>query len=260
MKKFINHIKKYYKYAVYSAKAELKCEVANSYLNWIWWILDPISFMLIYTFIVEIVFKTSEPYFPVFVFIGLTAWTFFKQMLSGSVKLISSNRSIVTKVYIPKYILLISKSFKYLFKLFILFILLFFFFIFFKVLFTWQILWIIPILFVLYIVSLGISMILLHFGIYVEDLYNVVNIVLRLMFYLSGVFYNIRTRVPEPYNDLLLRMNPAAFIMDEFRKVLLEGRMPSFAGLGFWFLIGIILCMIGIKIIHKYENSYAKVI
>ena len=103
-------------------------------------------------------------------------------------------------------------------------------------------------------------MILLHFGIYVEDLYNVVNIVLRLMFYLSGVFYNIRTRVPEPYNDLLLRMNPAAFIMDEFRKVLLEGRMPSFAGLGFWFLIGIILCMIGIKIIHKYENSYAKVI
>ena len=260
MKKFINHIKKYYKYAVYSAKAELKCEVANSYLNWIWWILDPISFMLIYTFIVEIVFKTSEPYFPVFVFIGLTAWTFFKQMLSGSVKLISSNRSIVTKVYIPKYILLISKSFKYLFKLFISFILVFVLMIIFKVPFTWQILWIIPILFVLYIVSLGISMILLHFGIYVEDLYNVVNIVLRLMFYLSGVFYNIRTRVPEPYNDLLLRMNPAVFIMDELRKVLLEGRMPSFAGLGFWFLIGIILCMIGIKIIHKYENSYAKVI
>ena len=110
MKRFFENVKKYYKYAVYSAKAELKSEVANSYLNWVWWLLDPICFMLIYTFIVEIVFKTSEPYFPVFVFIGLTTWTFFKQMISGSVKLVSSNRSIVTKVYIPKYILLLSNK------------------------------------------------------------------------------------------------------------------------------------------------------
>ena len=259
MKKFILNIKKYYKYAVYSAKAELKCEVANSYLNWVWWLLDPIAFMLIYTFIVEIVFKTREPYFPVFVFIGLTTWTFFKQMLSGSVKLVSSNRAIVTKVYIPKYILLLSKSFKYLFKMLISFSLVFVLMILFKVPFSFQILWFIPILTVLYVVSFGIGSILIHFGIYVEDLFNVVNIVLKLMFYLSGIFYNIRTRVPAPYNDILLRLNPAAFIMDEFREILIEGRMPSLVGLLFWLLVGIILTMIGVKIIHKYENSYAKV-
>ena len=260
MKKFILNIKKYYKYAVYSAKAELKCEVANSYLNWVWWLLDPIAFMLIYTFIVEIVFKTREPYFPVFVFIGLTTWTFFKQMLSGSVKLVSSNRAIVTKVYIPKYILLLSKSFKYLFKMLISFSLVFVLMILFKVPFSFQILWFIPILTVLYVVSFGIGSILIHFGIYVEDLFNVVNIVLKLMFYLSGIFYNIRTRVPAPYNGILLRLNPAAFIMDEFREILIEGRMPSLVGLLFWLLVGIILTMIGVKIIHKYENSYAKVI
>ena len=50
MKKFINNIAKYYKYAVYSAKAELKSEVADSYLNWLWWIIEPFCFMLIYTF------------------------------------------------------------------------------------------------------------------------------------------------------------------------------------------------------------------
>ena len=130
----------------------------------------------------------------------------------------------------------------------------------FKVPFSFQILWFIPILTVLYVVSFGIGSILIHFGIYVEDLFNVVNIVLKLMFYLSGIFYNIRTRVPAPYNDILLRLNPAAFIMDEFREILIEGRMPSLVGLLFWLLVGIILTMIGVKIIHKYENSYAKVI
>ena len=41
MNHFIDDMKKYYSYAKYSAKAELKAEVAGSYLNWVWWILEP---------------------------------------------------------------------------------------------------------------------------------------------------------------------------------------------------------------------------
>ena len=102
MSKFINNIKKYYKYAIYSAKAELKSEVADSYLNWLWWIVEPFCFMLIYTFVFGVVFKNNTPYFASFVFIGLTAWDFFNRMINGSVKLIINNRDLVTKVYIPK--------------------------------------------------------------------------------------------------------------------------------------------------------------
>ena len=109
MKRFFNNMKKYWNYSIYAAKSELKSEVANSYLNWLWWILDPISFMVIYTFMVQIVFKTSEPYFPVFIFVGLTCWNYFNTTVSGSVKLVSSNKAIVTKVYVPKYVLLFVK-------------------------------------------------------------------------------------------------------------------------------------------------------
>ena len=122
MKRFFSNIKKYYKYAVYQAKAELKSEIANSYLNWVWWFLDPICYMLIYTFIVEIVFKTSEPYFPVFVFLGLTAWDLFNRTVTGSVKLVKNNVGTINKVYVPKYIFLLSKSFVFLFKYIISFI------------------------------------------------------------------------------------------------------------------------------------------
>ena len=51
MKRFINDTKKYWKYTLYAAKSQLKTEVANSYLNWIWWVLEPFCFMLIYAFI-----------------------------------------------------------------------------------------------------------------------------------------------------------------------------------------------------------------
>ena len=62
-------------------------------------------------FVVVIVFDNPEKGFPVFVFLGLTAWDLFNKIVSGSVKTVKNNIGIVQKVYIPKYIFLISKSF-----------------------------------------------------------------------------------------------------------------------------------------------------
>lgn len=259
MKKFINNIKKYFKYAIYSARADLKAEVAGSYLNWLWWILDPISFMLIYMFIAQVVFKSQVAYFPVFVFIGLTAWDYFNKNITASVKIVNNNRAIVSKIYIPKYILILQKSFVLLFKMLISWCLIAIFMLLFKVPLTLNILYVIPIMIVLYLITFGISTILMHFGIFVEDLANITTIVMKLVFYLSGIFYQI-SRIPSPYSDILLKLNPIAFIIDNFRTVLLNGTHPSFIWLGAWGIVGLLLTTLGISIIHKYENSYAKVI
>ena len=261
MKRFFNNIKKYYKYAIFSAKAELKSEVADSYLNWIWWILEPFCFMLIYTFVFGTLFKSRNEYFASFVMLGLAAWSFFKNMVSGSVKLVSYNRDLVTKVYIPKYILLLSKSFTYLFKFFISLSIAIILMIYQHVPFTWHIIYIIPIIMVLYMVAFGIGLILMNFGVTINDLSNVTNIVLRMVFYLSGVFYNINDKLKGTMKHLLLRGNPAAFCMNEMRKAAsLADKQSSVEGLVFWIVMGIILVMIGVHLIHKNENSYAKVI
>lgn len=260
IKKFIYNIKKYFRYAIRSANAELKSEVTDSYLNWLWWIIEPLSFMLIYTFVFGIIFKNNTPYFASFVFIGITLWDFFNRMISGSVKLITNNRDLVTKVYIPKYILLLSKSFTYLFKMWISLMVTFALMIFQEVALSYHIIFIVPIIIVFYIITFGIGMILMNFGVTVNDLSNLTTIVLRMIFYLSGIFYNINDRLKGNLKFLLLRVNPVAFLMNEARKVLLGNLMPSFEGLLVWLIIGLVLCYIGINIIHKNENSYAKVI
>ncbi len=260
IKLFFKNIKKYNKYAIRSAKAELKSEVADSYLNWLWWIIEPICFMLIYTFVFGVIFKNKTEYFASFIFIGLTAWEFFNRMITGSVQLILHNRGLVTKVYIPKYILLLSKSYTYLFKMAISYFIAFALMLFQGVSFSVHAFYLIPIVIVMYILTFGISMILMHYGVLLNDLANLTRIGLRMVFYLSGIFYNIRERLHGILQYVLLRANPIAFHMDEMRKVLLESKLPSFEGLAFWLIIGLILCFIGINIIHKNENSYAKVI
>ena len=95
---------------VYATWAELKTEVINSHLGFLWMILEPLAFMLIYTFIANVVFESGVQYFPVFVFIGLSIWNFFNKMIVASVKLVATNRDTVTKVYLPKFVLLLVYS------------------------------------------------------------------------------------------------------------------------------------------------------
>lgn len=260
IKIFINNIKKYFEYTIYSAKAELKSEVANSYLNWTWWILEPICMMLIYIFVVEIVFKSKEPNFPVFVFIGITAWNYFNKMITSSVKLIKNKKSIVSKIYLPKYILVIEKSFVFGFKACISFVLILVLMIIFKINFTIYLLNFIIIFALLYILTFGLCCIIMHFGTYIEDLTNICNIALKFLFYFSGIFYNIVTKVPSPFNNIILNANPIAFVINEFRKVFMYAESPNIIMIAFWFIISIIISAIGIKLIHKYEKSYIKVI
>ena len=51
MAKFIKDMKKFYKYIGFSAKSSLKSEVAGSYLGWLWWVLEPVLFTIVYWFI-----------------------------------------------------------------------------------------------------------------------------------------------------------------------------------------------------------------
>ena len=74
-------MKKYWKYAIYSSKAQLKSEIANSYLNWLWWILDPLCFMLIYVFMFGYVFKSNNSILQFSSLLVLPSGTFSTRVL-----------------------------------------------------------------------------------------------------------------------------------------------------------------------------------
>lgn len=263
MKRFLADIKKYREYAIYSAKSGLKAEVADSHLSWLWWILDPLLFMLVYSFVAIIVFGKGEKYFAAFVFIGLSSWRFFSGTIKQSVRMVSKNSAIVSKIYMPKYVLIIIQMLINAFKMFISFSLVAGAMVLYLVPVSYRLLYIIPCMLVLFIVTFGFSCIALHFGVYVDDLSNLINVFLQLVFYLSGIFYSIETRVGNAlgagYVTLFLRCNPAALVIDSLRKCMLYNTEPDFAALGLWLVAGCIFSAIGIRLIYKNENSYVKI-
>lgn len=260
MKRFINDIKRYKNYITYATWSELKTEVINSYLGWLWIILEPLAFMFIYMFIGGVVFKSKVEFYPVFVFIGLSTWNFFNKTVVSSVKLVSTNRDTVTKVYLPKFILLFVKMGVNLFKMLVSFLLVVIFMIIYHIPITWNVLWFFPILLTVIIFTFGVSTIIMHFGVFAEDLVNLVNIAMRMIFYLTGVFYDLNTKIKNiRLKTLLLDFNPMANFIFNLRNVLIYKSSPVGYWTLIWFVIGLFLCMIGIRTIYKYENTYVKV-
>jgi len=258
-KSFFRDLSKYWNYIKYQAKAELKVEVINSYLGWIWLFLEPLCFMLIYTFVAGTVFGSRMPYFPVYVFAGLTIWNFFNKTITASIKVVNKNKEIITKVYVPKFVLLIVTIIVNFFKMLISFGLLLLFMIFYQIPISFNILLFIPIIICLILVTFGIGSICMHFGVFMDDLVNLTNIILKFIFYLSGIFYDIPSKVPSPYNKILLNCNPVAFLITSFRNCLIYQSGTNITVLLVWFIFGIGLSVIGIKTIYKYENTYVKV-
>lgn len=257
--RFFSDIKKYFQYSVFSAKAKLKAEVANSYLNWLWWILDPLCFMLIYTLVFGYVFDAKETYFPVYIFIGISMWDFMNKTLIASVKIVNLNKAIVTRVYLPKYVLILTKIWVNGFKMLISFGLVAVMMLLYQIPLSWNVVFFVPILLTLGLFTFGCACFLMHYGVYVEDLSNVLNVVLRFMFYATGIFYNVSTRIPE-YGGLLEKINPMAFLISAMRQSLLYEQTPDPAILTAWLIFSVCLVLAGVRKIYKEENSYAKAI
>lgn len=257
---FFKDIKKYWNYTIVAAKAQLESEVSNSYLNWLWWIIEPLCMMLVYSIIFGYVFGMKEDNYSVFIFLGLSFYDFFSRCVKSSVKIVKRNKQIVTKVYIPKFILIISDMMVSGFKLFMCLLVTFIMMLIYKVPITWNILYLIPILLVLFVFTFSICTYMEHIGVFIEDLSNVMNIALKLLFYFTGVFYSIKTKFPEPYNMLLLKLYPIASLIDMARECVLYGNGINLFLLFIILLVSVILSAIGIHIIYKNENTYVKMI
>lgn len=260
IKRFITDIHGYWEYIVFAAKAELKNEVAGSFLGWIWWILDPLFFMLVYTFVVQFVFERGGQDFPIFVFIGLTAWNFLNNTVISSVRIIYSFRAIISKVYLPKFVLILVRMYKNLIKMGISFILVLILMGFFDISYSWKIIYIIPVILINIITTFAISILVAHIGVFISDSENIVNVILRFLFYVSGILYSITDRLPPIYQKFIFFSDPIAYVIQAYRDVIMYQRFPNVYYMIYWFVLGLVGCVVFLSVMYKYENTYVKVV
>ncbi len=254
----IHDFVQYREYVLYAAAARLRSEVSNSYLNWVWWILEPFLDMAVYIIVFGFFFNMREEYFPVFLYIGISMWNFFSKSVKGSVGLIRRNRDIITKIYIPKYVLLMKDILVNLFKMFLSFIIVAVMMILYGIRPGLPVLFVIPVFIVFLMFSYGVSCLFLHLGVYYEDLEYFVSVMLNIWMYFSGIFYSIERLLPGITGRVLTTANPMAFFITMMRNALIYKKYVPLQWLLVWLIISAIFAGSGIILIRRNENNYVK--
>ncbi|MEA2521480.1 MAG: type transport system permease protein [Actinomycetota bacterium] len=85
-------------------RKELKVKYTASVLGAVWSLLNPIVFLIVFTFVV-IVTGNNIPRFPVFLLSGLLAWNMFSVSLAQGARAVLDNANLVKKVYFPRELL-----------------------------------------------------------------------------------------------------------------------------------------------------------
>ncbi len=86
-------------------RKELKVKYKNSVLGFLWSLLNPLLYLVVYYVVFQYFLKTSIPVFAVFLLAGLLPWTFFSNALGAGTTSIVGNSSLVGKVWFPREIL-----------------------------------------------------------------------------------------------------------------------------------------------------------
>jgi ABC-2 type transport system permease protein len=85
-------------------RKELKVKYTASVLGAVWSLLNPIVFMLVFTFVMAVLGPGMDDY-PIFLLAGLLAWNLFSVSLSSGAQSVIANANLVKKVYFPREVL-----------------------------------------------------------------------------------------------------------------------------------------------------------
>lgn len=89
-------------------RKELKVKYKNSALGFLWSLLNPILYLVVFWVVFDIVLGSGIPDFPVFLLAGLLPWNLFSTSLGSATSSIVDNASLVNKVRFPREILALA--------------------------------------------------------------------------------------------------------------------------------------------------------
>ncbi|MCB1039906.1 MAG: ABC transporter permease, partial [Acidimicrobiales bacterium] len=90
---------------------ELKVKYKNSILGFLWSLLNPLMYLVVFSIVFNIISEVKVPYYGMFFLAGLLAWNLFSSGLSQGTIAITSNAQLVTKVWFPRESLVLASVF-----------------------------------------------------------------------------------------------------------------------------------------------------
>lgn len=238
------------------AQKDFKVRYRNSVLGFVWSLLNPLAFMVILTLIFSFLLRVNIPNFPAWLLIGLLVWRFFSVATGQSLFAIVGNPSLVSKVYVPRYILVLSNNVANFLGATLEFAVMLPLLVLLGVNLTLYAIFLPVILISEFLLVYGLSLSLSSLNLKYRDFYQIWDIALQLGFFLSPIVYDA-TLIPARYR-FLYSLNPVTRLIESTRSIFLLNRLPSPFDGGVIILSIVVLLVLGLLIFRSLEARFAE--
>ena len=238
----------------------IKVRYKQSVLGLAWAILQPLSLMLIYTVIFSVIAKVPSEGVPyaVFAYAALLPWTFFSSSLTNATQGLVSHSQLVTKVYFAREILPLTYVSAALFDFAVATTFLIALFFYYGVGLTVYAFYAIPILILLAALATAFSLFLSAMQVKFRDIGVAMPLLLQLWMFTTPVVYPL-SAVPQRFRGLYA-LNPLVGVIENFRRVVLQGVEPDFYSLAISAIVAAILLPLTYLYFKRVEGTMADVI
>lgn len=206
-------------------KRDFKKKYKRTILGMGWSLLSPLLSLLVMKLVFTQFFGRNTPHYTIYIFCGNVVWSYFSEATRGGMRSLMDNAAIFTKVNVPKYLFLLSKNVQAFISFLFTIVILFLFVAFDSLPFTWHFLLLLYPIILLVFFNIGVGMILSAWYVFFRDVEYLYDIFLRLLMYMSAIFYQV-----DHYADTVQRLfllNPVYVFIKYFRIIIIDGTIPS---------------------------------
>jgi ABC-2 type transport system permease protein len=260
-------------------RKELKVKYTASVLGAVWSLLNPVVFLIVFSFVATVLGGAVDPY-PPFLLAGLLAWNLFNVSVLNGAQSVIANANLVKKVYFPREILPLATVGVALVDFVLQSIVFFLYLVVFGHGFHLGTVWLYPLAFVdLLLFSVALTMFVSSLNVRYRDVQHLIGLALLVWFWLTPIVYpigRVNDRVSAWGNRwastawYAYLANPMTWIVNGFQKALFHPANPaenplapfSAAQLGLALSIGtvvlLVLVYLGWRLYFSMSGDFAE--
>lgn len=254
MSQYIQNFKKFQPLLQELVARDIKIKYRRSVLGVLWTLLNPLCMMIVLSVVFSNLFRYGVDNFPLYLMSGQVVFTFFSDSTTSSMSAIINNASLIKKVYVPKYLFVLSRVFSSFINLLASFTALLLVMVATRAELHWTVL-LVPVPMMLLVgFCLGIGLILSAIAVKFRDIIHLYSVFVTALMYLTPVIYPMSILPSWLYP--IVRINPITNILIMFRDVMLYNKIFDIKSLVIAVIELIFVLAVGLRVFYKCQDEF----
>lgn len=236
------------------AAMKLKSEASRLWLSYFWWVLEPILFVVVFYVVFEIILNMGRGDFIAFLMVGKIPFLWFSKTLNSSAGSLMQNKGLIGQRDFSKYLFPYAVILENLYKQLLVFAVLLALLLIrgYEPSVTWFYLPLIAFVNLMLVIPLG--MLGAWLVVYAQDVKLLIQMGTTFLLFSSGIFWDVRAIADVQAQNLILTLNPMAFLIDAYRQALMFNSAPDLVHL-FYLAVASIAAIFLMHLLYKTQSK-----